>query len=315
MIEQAWARVRAKTEKEGAIRVDASHAADFFAAQDEDGRKGLVLVLDERPPEAPRLDAVDITVTERSDGRWGLGIWLTTGMLATPFAQLCEDLVDSSRGVPRDRLGLFVVGRLHRWHELLESASSGWSMAKLRGLIGELLLLRDGFELYGESEMVRGWGGPFRSPQDFALPGLWIEVKSTFPTARSVRISSADQLAAPGRLVLVIYTLATLLPKDAGITVGGLDAELETHLRDRRLDDIADDLNRRLGALGYQRTADYTTVPFRVDAVRFYEVTDGFPRITPSTVAPGIADVLYDLSLGALPPFETKSPLVADGPD
>jgi hypothetical protein len=315
VIEEAWAQVRAKTEAEGAIRVDPEHPADFFAAQDPDGRPGLMLLLKDVPPTAPRLDSVDIEVVARSDGRWALELWLTTRMLLTPFAQLCDDLVNSSRGVPQDRLGSFVVGRLHRWHELLESERRGWSVSKLRGFIGELLLLQEGIGAYGETEMIRGWGGPFGAPQDFALPELWLEVKATFPTARSVRITSAEQLSAPGRLLLAVYTLATLLPNDSGITAGALVSEIESQARDAHLDDVADDFDRRLNAVGFERMADYAQLPFRLDAVHYYEVGDGFPRITPADLDPGIAEVAYDLELGALTPHETTSPMVdSDGP-
>jgi hypothetical protein len=308
VIEKAWAQVRDAQGVEGAIRIDPDHPADFFAAQDGEGRLGLVLLLDDLPPAPPHLESLDITTVERTDGRWGLGIWLTARMLATPFAQLCDDVLESSRGVDRDRLGPFVINRLHRWQDLLEAASSGWSMAKLRGLIGELLFLREGLPVFGEAAAIRGWVGPYRAPQDFSLPQLWVEVKATFPSARSVRITSADQLAAPGRLLIAVYTLATLLPGDAGVTTQDLVSEIEVHLRTGGLDDIADDFNRRLSTLGYQRAAEYTLTPFRVDAVHFYEVMDGFPRITRDTLAPGIAEAIYDLELGALDPFEAGPP-------
>jgi hypothetical protein len=315
VIEESWARVRAKTEVAGAIRVDPEHPADLFAAQDEEGRLGLVLLLTERPPSPPRLDSVIIDVTERSDGRWAVGLWLMTQTLLTPFAQLCDDLIASSRDIPGERMGSFVVGRLHRWHELLESASRGWSLSRLRGLIGELLVLKEGIRSYGQTEMIRGWGGPFGAPQDFTLPELWLEVKATFPTARSVRITSVEQLSAPGRLLLAVYTLATLLPSETGVTARALVTEIEADARKVNLDDVADDFNRRLNALGFDRTADYAQLPFRLDAVHYYEVSEGFPRITPADIASGIGDVTYDVELGALKPFETSSPMLsANGP-
>ena len=274
-----------------------------------------MIVLKHHPPESPRLESVDTSVVERSDGRWGFGIWLSARTLVTPFAQLCDDLVESSREVPVDQLGQFIVARLRRWHELLDSANSGWSMSKLRGLIGELLMLDEASGVYGESEAVRAWRGPFHAAQDFALPELWLEVKATFPTARAVRITSADQLSAPGHLVLAVYTLTSLLPHESGITCSGLVNDIETRLRLGGLDDVADDFDRRLSALGYERSADYTGVPFRVEALHFYEVKEAFPRITPDLLAPGITAVAYDLEIGALLPFETGSPLQAtNGP-
>ena len=309
LIEKAWDRVRSETDHAGAIRIDPGHPANFFAAQDSAARLGLLLVLDNPPPSPPRLEAVDVVVGEREDGRWGLSIWLTAGILTAPFTQLCEDLIESSRAVPADQVGRFVIGRLHRWQELLESAGSGMSLSKLRGLIGELLMLRDGLGAFGPTEAVRGWVGPFHAPQDFALPDLWIEVKATFPTARAVRISSADQLAAPGKLILAVYTLASLLPQDSGITAAGLVTEIEVRLGTNNLDDLLVDFGKRLSAVGYERAANYTTLPFRQAAVHFYDVGPEFPRITPSDLPLGVGEVAYDLSLGALQPFETESPV------
>lgn len=315
MIERAWSQIRSQPGNPGAIRVDETHPADFYTAQDAQGRLGLLLILGAAPHPVPALEALNVVVGERADGRWGLSIWLESGVLIAPFTQLCDDLMESSRGVPADRIGGFVVARLQRWQELLEAADSGMSLSKLRGLIGELLLIRDALSVYAPGEVIGGWAGPYRAPQDFALPGLWIEVKATFPTARTVRISSADQLAAPGRTVLAVFSLASLLPHDPGVTAQSLVGEVELRLRGSEADDLVADFQKRLAAVGYQVGADYARMPFRLDATRYFEVIPGFPRLTPADLPLGIAEVSYDLDLGALSPFEVGSPVRGhDGP-
>jgi Putative PD-(D/E)XK family member, (DUF4420) len=307
LIEEAWTRVREDKAKAGAIRLDATHQADFFGAQDEQGRLGLVLVTQDRPPSIPRLEAIDVTVGERADGRWSIGIWLVAPTLQTPFSQLCEDLVESSRSVPTEALSAFVVRRLLRWHELLESAV-GMSLTKLRGLIAELMVLRAAIARFGESDAVLGWVGPYEAPQDFTLPGLWIEVKATVASARTVRITSADQLAAAGPLFLAVLTMSTLLPSEPGVTVGALVDDIERQLAEGRSGEIGVEMARRLSAVGFDSGADYARLPFRIESVRYFEVRSDFPRLMPEDLDAGIADVRYDLELGVLGPFSSTSP-------
>jgi len=314
MIERGWDRVRRDTQSAGAIRVDPEHPADFFAAIDAGGRPGLVLVLDVPPPHVPRLESLDVTLTDRSDGRRGLGIWLDAPQLLTPFTQLCEDLLESSRPIEKREVGAFVVTRLLRWQELLER-TTGVSINWLRGLLAELLVLRDGFDTWGPGEMVRAWHGPFEAPQDFSLPGLLIEVKAAFPTARAIRVTSEDQLSAPERLLLCVRWLATLMPEDGGLTTGRIVADIEQRLKENALDDEAAEFARRLVATGYVRTAEYTNIPFREDAARFFLVEGDFPRLTPADLMSGINQVKYDVDLGSIEPFVTASPFEGkDGP-
>ena len=308
LIDTAWERVHAVAPEGGYLRIDPSHPGDFFAAEDNDGRKGVVLLLDSEPPRPPKLESLEVGVTQRADDRWVLSVFLHAGSLLPPFTQLCEDLIDSSRRTAPDRMGPFVVARLHRWHDLLESARGGMSMSKLRGLVGELLLLRLAARAHGPDTAVRAWAGPYSAPQDFDLPGMWIEVKATYPTARTIRITSADQLAAPGDLFLAVFTLATLVPDQEGVSAGGLVAEFENSLASAGTSDLLLEFGKRLSAVGFDRSAEYASIKFRQDALHFFKVSESFPKITPSDLPGGLAEVVYDLELGALPPFEVSAP-------
>ena len=307
-IEHAWAEIGADGSPGGGLRVDEAHQADFFAVVDDTGRVGLALFLENRPPAPPRLEAIEAVVGERADRQWALTLWLESPLLRAPFGQLCEDLVESSRTVLKADIGPFVVGRLRRWHDLLEMAS-GMSLAKLRGLVAELVVLHAALKRFGPSDSVLGWVGPWQSPQDFTLPGMWIEVKAVIPAARTVRITSADQLAAAGPLFLAILTLSSLLPDEAGISAASTLEEIIERLPEGRAGELNLELSRRLSALSFDAGADYARLPFRVENVSFYAVDDGFPRVTPEDLDAGIAEIRYDLDLGALAPFRVASPL------
>jgi hypothetical protein len=311
MIEDAWARIKQAKAAAGAIRVDESHPADFFATQDDQGRPGMVLILKTQPMAVPRLEELEIASSVRPDGRWSLALWLEGSYLLSPFAQLCDDLVEASRDVAEADLARFVVVRLQRWSELLAAARGGMSLSKLRGIIAEMLVLELAMTKFGRHEAILGWRGPFRSPQDFALPGYYLEVKATFPTAKTVRITSEEQLAAPGELFLVVATLTTLLSADPGLTLAGLARRLEASVREPDSGELALELHRRLRALGVNLKAEYSARPFRLDGIRYYSVSGSFPRITPDVLPSGIGQVAYDLDLAALPAFVVESPFGA----
>jgi hypothetical protein len=308
LIDAAWDRVRTAASDGGYLRIDPAHPGDFFAAEDSEGRKGLVLLLDAEPKGPPKLESLEVAVSQRPDGRWVLSVYLHAGALLPPFTQLCEDLIESSRHTPREQIGSYVVARLHRWHDLLEGAHVKWSMSKLRGFIGELRLLDMAAATHGLETAVGAWAGPYSAPQDFTLPGQWIEVKATYPTARTVRITSSDQLAAPGELLLAVFTFATLVPGHEGISALGLVTALERKLAGDGIGAVLLEFGKRLSVLSFDRTAEYATVTFREDAVHFFEVAGDFPRITPSDMPAGVAEVMYDVELGALTPFEVAAP-------
>ena len=192
-------------------------------------------------------------------------------------------------------------------------ASTAWCLGQGGGcaMTAALLAPEAAKRLFGAPDAVLAWAGPYEAPQDFTLPGLWIEVKAALPSARTVRITSADQLAAAGPLHLAVVTLSTLLPSDAGVSAAGLIEDLERQIPGGRSGEMGVELGRRLSAVGYDAGADYARLPFRIESTHYYEVGPDFPRLTPEDLDAGIAEVRYDLELGALAQFATPSPLEA----
>lgn len=302
-IEDIWARLEAGGPS-GAMRVSAEHPCDFFGATDQRGRPGLVLVTDSEPPARPSLDAVEISSAERGDGRWALGIWLRDASLKPVFARLCADLIESSWTVRPSAAATFVLERLVRWRELLETATGPMSMSKLRGLVGELVVLEKCLDLWTPSDVLAGWTGPLGGPQDFVLPGLRMEVKTTFPSARSVHISSAEQLDTDEPLTLAVVTLTTL--------VGGSGLapnELVERIAQRLVPaggDLGALFRKRLDAAGYLPDPRYSKPMFRLDAVQYFDVSEGFPRIRRQAVPAGVEGVVYDVVIGSCLPYKTS---------
>lgn len=295
-IEDLWRRVEA-TGPGGVMRVDETHPSDLYGATDSEGHRGLVLLSVSEPPKPPTLDAIEVTAHQRQDGRWALGIWLREPNLMPMFSQLCMDLITSSREVESSAAAGHLLARLVRWRELLEAGAGPMTMSQLRGLVGEMLVLEMCTNLWSHADVVSGWVGPLGGPQDFVLPDRRIEVKTTFASARSVHISSVDQLDTDEALTLAVVTLTTL----AG-GVGIAPNQLVNRIQSGLLDVSADSaiaFGKRLDAVGYLPVPLYDELMFRVDDIDFYEVDGAFPRIRRADISAGIEKIVYDVMLGA----------------
>jgi len=305
-IEALWKALEQGGDIGGAQRVDDSHSSDFYCSLDASGRRGLLLISAVEPPmPPPTFDAVEIFVGRRGDGRWSLGMWLTNSSLCVVFAMLCQDLVSSSRDLSQDAVPSFVVNRLLRWRRLLEQGvDSAMPISELRGLVGELVVLKLCLDHWPIPDVVEAWQGPLGAPQDFSLPALLLEVKAVRPSAMTARINSADQLESPdGRLLrlAVVVLASTVGASEPGFSVPDLIAEIRNRISGYPATLL--ELDGRLRAAGYVEHVAYEKQCFRVESVRFFAIDEDFPRITRSQLSTGIVDISYDIALTACTPF------------
>jgi hypothetical protein len=304
LIEALWKELASAPEHPASRRVDETHPFDLFAWIGSMGEPGLLLLTREKPPVLHQYNAVAISRSHRPDDKWVLLIQLRRHELRPLFAALCDDLVASSRKIP-DKLSPseFLVQRMDRWKRLMASANL-LSLEELRGLMGELFLLGDiVIPKWGPDVAISGWQGPFEGPQDFILPDLNIEVKTTFPGATKIHISSLDQLETLGtRLVLAIIVLAPAPEKtDSSTTPEGLVNRIRSMLQ---TDEALTEFQTRLAAVGYAARDEYEQTVVHPQRIRFFEVSDGFPRIRRPSVPAGVESVTYNVDLTLCNQFE-----------
>ena len=202
--------------------------------------------------------------------------------------------------------GAFALARLARWRRLLSVGQGGLlSEQALRGLVGELLFLKNAILTIGAALSVAGWEGPFDAPKDFQLAGEAYEIKTISLGAATVSIASINQLdAAPGILFLVVYELSAVPAGSSGaITPIGLVEEIRTALVPHGC--VLEDFNARLLAAGFEDQDPYRKMYFRVDGQRSFIVREGFPRLTRSELPHAIADASYELLLADCEAFRT----------
>lgn len=298
-IEDLWDSL-GREAMESQRRVDDSHALDLYASFEPPERPGLVLICDERPADAPAMQAVSIERRQRQDRRWSLRLILEEPRLLPVFTELCRDIIEFSRahaglGSPSG----IVLSRIERWRSLLEPEPQALTRAKIRGLIGELLVLEQ--RLLPEmtpDQAVSAWIGPLGASQDFRLPdGTKLEVKAVDRHAESVQINGLEQLDDGGDpLRLVIVKLEdTGTEADDALTARQLVARLRTRLENAPAALRAFDV--LLGFAGWVDTEDTDAVVVRLDRFEHHDISDNFPRLTVAKVPSGVIEATYKIRL------------------
>jgi hypothetical protein len=299
-IEDLWRTLGSAPGPTAQTRVDASHPHDIYADVEPPGRVGLVVVCTTRPPDVRPLRSLLVERGKRSDGRWALRLTLLDRQLLPVFAALCTDIIGCTRsGVHEALLGQIAVQRLVHWRNLMEKEPSGLGDAALRGLIGELLVLRDRMlPTLGPGAAVGAWRGPLGAPQDFVLPdNARIEVKTIGRQGDQVRINGLGQLD-PGEdpLTLIIVRTEGVEPDARGaVTAPRLIADLDALLSVEP--EAAALFRTTLGHLGWHEHSSHEAVALRLIGFEEHAVGNAFPRLTAATVPPGVIDVDYAIML------------------
>lgn len=304
-----WSHIPARDSRTLGRRVDPGHPLAFWYARDPDGAYLFVLTdlgMWSGGTELPRLHGIDVALRD-ADGVQSLVLRLQDMSDWELFKSICDDLLHATRGLQStEAAGDLVIRRLWQWHRLLRAGKSGLlSEAEIIGLTGELLLLSKYLaNAIGIEGAVDAWQ---RGKQDFNISETAIEVKTRLQTSRqAVEISSEEQLEPlSGKLVLNITTL--------GIGEDGMSlADLVTSVRntaESTSPSCLTNLDEKLLESGYIERSEYTERKFVEVSSRFYEVREGFPRITPSDLHSGVTGVRYQVSIAACAPFEITSAL------
>lgn len=166
-------------------------------------------------------------------------------------------------------------GALQRWRELLARApGSRLSEKALVGLYGELEVLETILDAGGELDHWTGWQ---QDHNDFRLPGLAVEVKSTLSADfRRVEIHGLRQLDDPEDGSDLYLVLRRLERSPEGRSVPELTEAIVRRGGSRS------ELLERLSRVGYseQHRASYENSRFASEELVVRRVDDGHPRLT-----------------------------------
>jgi hypothetical protein len=290
-------------------RVDELHPLDLYLGREYTGERLLVLLTDIEPPVFPQGQSIKIVKSKRGDGKWSVVFKLLNEDLRKIFSQLCDDIIESSRGCFNTSSGgSFIFNRYQRWKKLLEKGFSDvMDESRLRGLVGELLFLDELIIRFGADVSINSWLGPFGEDQDFRFSDRWYEVKTIRPGANKVTISSVEQLdlASYNGELIVNYLDDTSSHEPGAFNPIELVQRIQNKISNSQLKDRFDSIIENFGLFLLEE--EYAQYYFSFRKNLRFQVIEGFPLIRRENLNSGIVNLKYEISLSSLSPFEVKS--------
>jgi hypothetical protein len=308
-----WAEIGPASENGlvSARRAAAGGKWSFFWARDNDSR--CLLLLKHSPAvslgqKLPELKGLELVRVVEGHGDGILVLRLLDASLREPFLTLCRDVIAAAEA-QKDEVSAVAaaVARTWRWHYLLRGGRRRLTAEQQKGLIGELLTLRDLImPKFGPRVSIEAWRGPLGAAQDFRVGEIAIECKARLGAQLGyLAISSEHQLDDAGMdaLFLRILYIEGAQPEAAGaFTLPSLIEEITEKIT--RTEQAALDLFLgRLDAAGLRLEEDYSGDFWALGPVTMVAVTDGFPRLIPTTLPVGISAVSYSLAVSACQHF------------
>lgn len=245
-------------------------------------------------------------------GRCRLCLVLKDRRYLDVFATLAQDVVDRVLASPDEATAVrALLGRLNTWQRFLERfGTATLSREEQLGLFAELHLFEtEILPRLGAAGAVRGWRGPFREPQDFRLGTLAIEVKGTTAiAAASIPVSNLEQLDHGTASSLLLWHVTLLENAGSDRSLPDLVHKLRSQLSSVDAG-AAVEFDAALIEAGYLdiHSASYADRRFAVRKINWYEVREGFPRLTLASVPDGVISGRYTISLASCAPFEIRA--------
>ncbi|MDO5633530.1 MAG: PD-(D/E)XK motif protein [Micrococcus sp.] len=227
--------------------------------------------------------------------------------LDTIFLSFVRFAVDRTAHATDERGALRELADAYNAFRKYMESDRGLSPEALKGLVAELVVMRwlidRGFD---PASVLSGWKGPFKENKDFVLPdGRAFEVKSAPYNSGGVRISSPDQLEPNGLdLALCVVRMEKAVEgMDGAESLAGILDKIVAQLSAAGADSAV--LEVGLEAYGLQPDDEVSRESwFACRRPMEYVVADGFPRISRSSVPPGVSGVSFVIGLSALESFQ-----------
>lgn len=305
-----------------AKRVDPALRWGFFWARGVDRKCLLVL----RHPAAasprgrlPRLKGIEVTLTDADHGSERmLVLRLMDSAQRDIFYRLCRDIIASSGNAASEKEAVeTTLARTWRWHHLLRGGGDGrLSPEEQKGMIGELFVLETFLLPHLPAiDAVQSWRGPLGAPKDFEIGRICIEAKARRGASTPyVAISSEYQLDDSGTDSLFLY-VAELDRAPSDSDDGFSITAVAVRVRDAVAhgDNAAIDVfETAISASGFRWEDDYSADLWIAGPSRIYAAAGDFPRIVARSVAGGVSNVKYSISLPECEPFLVPPGAVED---
>lgn len=250
-------------------------------------------------PDIPSSYAVRAVNAQLANGSWILEFQLVQHSFEEEFLRLCWDMIEATEKSVNPLKDM--ITRYLSWQKFLQYTTKDvLSFQQQKGLLGELIVLKECIEKVGCESAISSWTGPDGSDQDFIFENSWAEVKSIALASEKVRISSLQQLEQEVEGALVVNILEKAIQGEGRIslpdTVNGLRKSMIENPK------VLDRFEMKLFKYGYRNgdISEYKKHYFRFVEQRVYLVDKKFPRLIRSNVPSEIVSCKYDISLSSI---------------
>ena len=323
-IDVTWDALRAENRSEAGWHLRRIHPAapcEIFAAiHQPNSTPGLIIEVDAasvapdlRMPKSAGFRLDTMLRGHAHHGRVRVTLSLAQPAYAAVFAVLAADTAVCAAAEPDERPALSsFVRRLHVWQEFMaRHGPGGLSESAVLGLMGELYVLKDHVTpALGPEHALAAWSGPRGEPNDFALPGGFLEVKATArQVPEAIVISSADQLDISRGRILLAHLRFRVSPD--GTTLPELVEAVRTRTAEEAPSSLSAFTTLLLSAGYVDVHAENYVARLLLDAVRFYEVRAGFPYIGRDDLRAGILDCTYRIGVDNCAPWAVSDDMLS----
>ena len=193
------------------------------------------------------------------------------------FENLCTDLINSTKGLTSEQKAVnTLLLRMKKWQKLLSSLNRYVDKKFLKGLIGELLFMKELFRHFDRKDVLNFWRAPDEDKvHDFIITDKAVEIK-TKTSKNIIHISSYEQMFTElPKLFLCVYTISES-DTDNGFNIYNIIEEIKTLLSNEYLILY---FKKMLVDYGFVPLKEYNEIYFKLIKEEFFEVIAGFPRI------------------------------------
>jgi len=281
------------------LRVDDNHPLNLYLGLNDNGQRTLRLIgqFKRKSIKSTRIIQVTHLMIDRCIA---VDFSLLDDEYADLFYLFCNDLVDSSRDCAIDSGYEFIYNRYEKWRTFGLNKKRFISESEIKGLLGELLFLRDYLiPKYGISASLGAWTAIEPTKKDFSFESTWYEIKSA--TGSTITISSIDQLTSDYAGHLIVYRFEKVAPSSFGVTLNSIVRSLldsTINFADRT------ELIIKLTHADYYQDEYYDDYSYAIIEKTSYSVNGDFPRIDPIYIDPAISKVKFDLIINMLEKYK-----------
>lgn len=291
------------------LRISAKCIPELYIAMDVKGFRYLIL----QAPKSIKVGRKPIILEHLVLEAHEEENFITIGLTNSKFIDLFNDFALSvfhqieNEGDPDIYIDKF-VDTFNKWADFFEDKSGQLSENELRGIFGELvilkwLLLNTKLE---QNTILSGWVGPFGKPQDFNLPNVKMEVKTKSKDDVEVRISSEYQLETEESKELQLV-IVDVLKNELGYTINYVINSIKESILNKN--DVMQVFIKSLAKTGInlQNLHQYDYLKLQPLSALFYNCMDNdFPKIIKSNMPTGLSKLKYTLNTNIIEPFIIK---------